>query len=224
MAQQINLCSPILLTEKRYFSAHTMAIALGVFLVLGTVLCAAWVWNLQSATQEFRATMDVQAREVASLQAALARSKANAAPVDAALGRQLQERQALLHQREAILAALQDGLLQPGSAHSDRLQLIARTIPAQVWVTALAATSTRMEISGFTQEPAALNGWVARLATSPLMQGLVLSDVTVENTSSKSPATPVVAAAAPSARAVWAFHLVNTQPALVPAATTGAKP
>ena len=47
MAQQINLSTPILLVQKRYFSANTIAISLGAFLVLGGALCAAWIWNFE---------------------------------------------------------------------------------------------------------------------------------------------------------------------------------
>lgn len=215
MAQQINLCSPILLTEKRYFSANTMAVALAVFAVLGAVLCGAWVWNLNRAANELGGTMAAQTQEVQSLQTALQHSNANAAPVDPALLRQLQERQAAVQARERLLSALQEGLMQPGAAHSDRLQLIARTIPSQVWVTALTAGTGRFDIRGYTLEPAALNEWVARLALSPLLQGLVLSDITVENASAAAakPAVAASAAASPAAgRPIWSFHLVSAPP------------
>jgi len=214
MAQQINLCSPILLTQKRYFSANTMAVALLLFLALGSALCGTWVWNLDRATRGLRETMDAQRNELAALKAAIVRNKESAAPVDAALTRQLQERRAAVQEREQLRAALLEGLVRPGEAHSDRLQLIARTIPSQVWITAVTATARRFEISGYTLEPAALNDWVARLASSPLMQGLVLSDVSVENTIATP--TKVSGAAVSSgtavARPAWSFHLVNSQP------------
>ncbi len=230
MAQQINLCSPILLTEKRYFSANTMAIALAVFLVLGAVLCGAWVWSLNRATNELLGTMDAQVRETESLRTALARSKANSGPVDAALTKQLQEREAAVQERQLLLAALQEGLMQPGAAHSDRLQLIARTVPPQVWVTGLVATGARLEINGYTLEAAALNDWVARLATSPLMQGLRLSDVSVENANTATPpgaAPATTPAASAGGRPLWAFRLVNSQPPPAPPPapnSTGARP
>lgn len=210
MAQQINLCSPILLTQKRYFSANTMAIALGVFLVLGAVLAGAWVWNLRQASAGFEATMRAQEQEIQSLQAAIARNKARAAPVDAALLQQLQMRQGTVQAREKLLAALQEGLMVPGEAHSDRLQLLARTIPPQVWITAVQADPRLFDIRGYTLEPAALNAWVDRLAASPLLRGLRLSDVQVDH-SSKAPE-------ALGTRAVWSFHLVNTQSASPPPA------
>lgn len=200
MAQQINLCAPILLTQKKYFSAHTMAASLGVFVALGCLLVAAWMWNLRGAQAQYQATMQTQGRDIANLQEALARSKAAAQPVDAALGRQLDARQQQLAQRRALLAALQEGALEPGKAYSDRLRFLASTVPAPVWVTGVSLATGKFQVAGYTLEPAALNDWVARMATHPLLQGLQLSDVQVKSV------------AAATARPVWSFELVNTRP------------
>lgn len=232
MPQQINLCTPILLTQKRYFSAQTMALTLAVFIVLGGVLCAAWVWSLHSAGAGYTQTMATQSLEVESLQAAIQRGKTSAAPVDPALVQQLQERRKAVQQRGELLIALQTGLLRPGEGHSDRLLLVARSIPAPVWVTEVKADPTRFELSGFTLEPAALNTWVDTLASSPLMRGLKLATVKVESTVAAQIKVPVAAASAAAtapvaaSRAVWSFNLVNVEP--LPAASagspTGAKP
>jgi len=228
MAQQINLCSPILLTQKRYFSAHTMVSALGVFVVLGGILCAAWVWNLQRASIGFSQAMGVQSGEVESLKSAIQRSRANAAPVDAALMVQLQDRRAAVIQREQLLAALQQGISRPGWAHSDRLQWVARSIPAPVWVSEVRVDGGRFEVSGFTLEPAALNDWVAKLGASPLMQGLKLATVKVESATVAPVRVPgaVSAASAPATpvRPVWSFNLVSVEPPPVDAAKAPGAP
>jgi Tfp pilus assembly protein PilN len=199
MPQQINLSSPLLLKPKQYFSAQTMLFALVVFLVLGGVLSGVVVWNLQKATKGYGQTMTLQSREIESLQAAIKVRKASAAPADAALVAQSQERRRAVEQRKLLLQALQQGMFRPGEGHSDRLQLVARSIPAPVWVTEVKADASRFELTGFTLEPSALNEWVSKLALSPLMQGLKLATVKVENT------------AAPP-RAVWSFNLVSVQP------------
>lgn len=204
MAQQINLCAPILLTQKKYFSAQTMLASLGVFVVLGGLLVGAWVWNLRGAEVQYQATMEAQARDVTNLQEALARSKAASQPVDAALGQQLSAGQLLLAQRRALLAALQEGVLVPGGAYSDRLRFLAATVPAPVWVTGVVLSADKFQVAGYALEPAALNDWVARMATHPLLQGLQLSDVQVKSVVA---ATPSV-----SGRPVWSFELVNTRP------------
>lgn len=230
MAQQINLCTPILLTQKRYFSAHTMTIALGVFFLLGSALCGVWVWNLGQGVAAFNQTSVANARELESLKVAIQLSKASAAPVDPALLAQLQVRRNTLAQREALREALKQGMFRPGWGHSDRLTWVARSIPAPVWITDIKMDSTRFEVTGFTLEPSALNEWVDQLAISPLMQGLKLSTVKVENATAAARAavapaapTPPASASAAPVRPVWSFHLLNVQPVAV-AATAASAP
>jgi Tfp pilus assembly protein PilN len=227
MPQQINLCTPILLTQKRYFSAHTMAIALGVFLVLGASLCGAWVWNLDRASASYKQSLASHAVELAGLKAAIQRSQASAAPVDPALLTLLTERRNTLAQREKLKEALNEGVFRPGWGHSDRMAWVARSIPAPVWISDMRMDGARFEVTGFTLEPAALNDWVDKLAVSPLMQGLKLATVKVQNATVETPAVPAAAASAASApvapaRAVWSFTLVSVEPvaqAQAPAAT-----
>ena len=209
MAQQINLCTPILLTEKRYFSAQTMVQALLVFLVVGCGLCAVWVWGLESSSRGFNDTMAAQTAEIDGLQTAIARSRASAAPVDAGLLQQIQDKRNALAARSRLLLALRDGVMVPGFAHSDRLRWVASSIPEPVWLTGVKMDDGRFEVVGFTLEPSALNQWVAKLSASPLMSSLRLAQVKVENTSLKTvSADKPVTAGAPT----WSFSLVSAEP------------
>jgi Tfp pilus assembly protein PilN len=175
--------------------------------------------------------LDAQRRDIQGLKTALDAARANAAPADANQLQQLQAQKTLLLQREKMLQALQQGLLQPGMGTSDRLQLIAQTIPAPVWVTDVKVDSSRFEVSGFTLEPAALNEWVSRLSASVLLQGLKLATVQVENTaaalSRQNAGQPVAAppaagaSALAPARATWSFNLVSAQPQAAPATAEG---
>lgn len=233
MPQQINLCALTLQKPRQQFSANTMAVALAVFVVLGSGLCATWVWNLQRAGQGFASATQTQALEMQTLQAAIDRSKAMAQPPSPELVKEAQARRADVEAKELMLRALQQGLLVPGYGHSDRLALVARSIPPEVWVTGVKADSARMEVDGFTLEPSALNDWVARLALSPLMQGLRLATVkvqstTLQNPSAANPASQTAAAnpgvgTAPG-REAWSFNLVSAQVAPVLDAATGGKP
>jgi Tfp pilus assembly protein PilN len=206
-----------------------MLIALGVFLVLGGVLCGTWVWNLDRASASFQQALTSHATEIDSLKAAIQRSQANAAPVDPALLTQLTERRNAVAQREKLKEALNEGMFRPGWGHSDRLTWVARSIPAPVWITEVRMDGSRFEVSGFTLEPAALNDWVNKLSVSPLMQGLKLATVKVENATAASIAPPAVAASAASApaapvRPVWSFNLVSVEPlATVAAAKASAR-
>ncbi len=221
MAQQINLCNPIFLTQKRYFSASTMARSLGVFVLLGGLLSGYWSWTLQSLSAGYQLSVNNNQREITRLQAAIQANRVNAAPADAAQVRDLQARQAELQQRELLLLELKRGLLREGYGHAARLQLVARSIPPQAWVTEIRADDLRLELSGYTQEPAALNGWVARLADSPLLEGQQLSVVKVERVINDARSgTPAVVAAQAGSGPLWSYTLVT---AVAPVAA-GARP
>ena len=232
MPQQINLCTPILLTQKRYFSAQTMLQALAVFVVMGGGLCAYWVWSLNAASEGFKKTLATQAHELESLQKAIAQGKTGAVPADANLAKVLQSRRTELEQRERLLQELQRGRFKPGFGHSAQLQLLAQTIPAPVWLTEVKADDKQLEVSGFTLEPAALSDWAAKLAASPLLEGQKLATVKVENASAAMTKAVVGTSASPGAssapvatpRAVWSFHLVSAIPQLAGASAAGGKP
>ena len=208
MPQQINLSQPVLLTRKRYFSARTMAQALALLLVLGGALAAFGVWSLNTATRSLQATLDAQGPELARLRAAIASGQVDAGAGAQALGQELSGARAQLRERQNTLVELRRGLMAPGQGHSARLQLVAQTIPAQAWVTEVRADISQLEVRGFTQEPAVLNGWVAKLAQSPLLRGQQLTKVKVARAD-----TP----------GLWSFTLASVlPPAALPA--SGAKP
>ena len=120
---------------------------------------------------------------------------------------ELQTASETLQRPERLLAELQRGLLREGHGHAARLQLVARTIPAQAWVTEIRAEDLRLELSGYTLEPAALNGWMARLADSPLLEGQQLSAVMVERAEAAAGTAPR-----------WAYALVTS---VVPRSVAG---
>lgn len=220
MAQQINLLTPLFLTPRRYFTAATMLQALGVFVLLGGALSAYWIWSLKLVSAGYEQSVASNQREIDRLKTALRLSQARTAPADTALVQELQARQAELREHEQRLNELRRGLLRDGQGHAARLQLLARSIPAQAWLTEIRADDQRLELAGYTQEPAALNGWMARLAESPLLQGQQLAVVKVEQIPRD------VRNLAPASYAVrgplWTYRLVTTTPA--PATTTGGQP
>ena len=223
MPQQINLCTPILLTQKRYFSAQTMVQALAILAVVGGALVSYWVWSLNASSEGFKKTLATQSRELENLQAAIAQSKAGAGPVESALPQKLQTRRVELLQREKILEAVQRGLFRPGWGHSARLQLLAQSIPPQVWLTEVRADENQLEVSGFTLETAVLSTWVNKLAASPLTKGQQLSTIKVD--SAGASVSPLLAASSTvlnSQRTMWSFNLLST--VTQSAAEAGSKP
>jgi len=215
MPQQINLCTPVHISQKQGFSAVTMAQALLVFLVFGGLLCGAWVWNLNKTSAGFTQTIESQAHDIEKLKAALETARSDAAPLGPAMVAQLQTRRAELARKEQLRLAMLEGLAQPGMGHSDRLALVAQSIPQPAWITGVKADSTHFEMNGFTLEPAVLNEWVTRLAASPLLRGLKLATVRVESAN----APPGV-----GARQIWSFNLVSEPANSAITDTPGSKP
>lgn len=225
MPQQINLCTPILLKQKRYFSALAMVQALALFVFGGAALCGYWVWSLNGASDGFRQTLAMHGGELERLRLALQGSRAAAAPIEVARNAELAARRAELQQREQLLAELQQGLYRTGYGHSARLQLVAQSIPAQVWVTRISANSAQLGLSGYTLEPAALNAWIDRLGASPLLQGQRLSALKVEQRSLErsGPGASLAPAAALGSRPVWAFELLSGAAPAAARPASGAK-
>lgn len=197
MAQQINLSTPILLTQKRYFSAQTMLVALSVFVVFGGIGMAVWVWNFQQSMDSMNETLRAQSSELDKLRLAIANNRGIVKQPAAVLQTELQQLQTAVAQREKLQQILQEGVLPAGSRYSDRLDWIARSIPATVWITGVKMDGTHFDVSGYTLEPAALTEWRAKLAQSTLMQGMELAAIKVESVRGLT------------GRERWAFYLSN---------------
>lgn len=193
--------------------------ALAIFVVVGGGLCAYGVWSLNGASESFKPTLARQSSEIQSLQTALARSKTGGASLESVLAQDLLVQSAELAKREQLLESLRRGLFQPGAGYAARLQLVAQSIPPQVWVTEVKANERQLEIKGFTLQPSALNDWASKLATSPLLEGQKLATIKVEKTHAlplKNEESPAVAAGAvaalstaTSARPTWFFSMVS---------------
>lgn len=205
MPQQINLITQIQVTRKHYFSAHAMAQALAVIVVLGGSVCTYVVWNQSVANEDIRKAILGQTKELESLQATIQESKSGVGAIAPALTQALQAQHSELLQRQKLLEQLQRSVLQPGLGHSAQLQLIAQTVPTQVWISKIKADDSHFDISGFTLEPSALNDWVGKLAASPLLKGYKLVGVKVENTPSSG--TDITAVSSSTSRPVWSFSL-----------------
>jgi len=229
MPQQINLCTAVSAPQRQRFPAAVMAGYLAASLVLLALVSGFWLWSLARSAQTYSQTLELQAREIKNLQAAIQRGRAAASPVDPALLRDVQDQRALIQQREKMLQQVSLGLFQPGAGHSDRLQLLARSIPADTWVTRVKADSTVFEVVGYTLDTSSLNDWVTRLGQNPLMHGLKLDTVAV-NLVPEAPGTvaKATAASAPAsvARPMWTFTLLSVapMPGTDASSVSGAKP
>jgi len=233
MAQQVNLCLPVLRQQKNRFAAQTLTVTTLAVLTLGGSLGAAWVYTLNQATATLKSSLDTQSKEMEALRAAIDQRAKSAIPAEQALQLEIKTRRSALQQRDSVLAALSQGLFEPGQGHAARLQLVAQSIPPDIWVSKIRADERLLEISGFTLEPAALNDWVLQLGASPLLRGQTLSAIKVDSVKPAPAPMPVRVAAAAGAAAAstpvamlpptWSFTLLsNAAPAALPA--SGVKP
>ena len=206
MPQQINLYSPVLVTQKQYFSATVMVQALAVLTLVGAAYTVYQVTSLQSRTESLKRTLATQTQALAALQQTIVQRKAATVPAGLTLAQDLQARRADLIRLESGRAQLQRGLFRPGEGHAARLALVASSIPAAAWVTGVKADPERLEVSGFTLDPDALNGWIDQLAASALLTGQRLAAVNVAKVTSVNSAS----ATPESSRPVWSFSLVSS--------------
>lgn len=203
-------------------------LSLTALLLGGGALSTAWIHYLDQATAALNVNLERQTKELEALRTAIEQRAKAAAPAEQTLLDELKSRRAALAQRDSVLAALSQGLFEPGRGHAARLQLIARSIPAQVWVTHVRADERLLEISGYTLAPDALNDWDILLAASDLLRGQTLSAIKVESAkpgmialpggSTTLPVTATAQASAPASAPVvvlppmWSFTLTRSGP------------
>jgi Tfp pilus assembly protein PilN len=204
MPQQINLCTAVLTPQRQRFQAQSLLTILLLSLLVLAALGSFWLWSLEGSSQTYRQTLDAQTSEIKSLQAVIQSSRAAAGPADPALMRNVQEQQARVQERESLLQLARQGLFKAGEGHSDRLRLLAQSIPADAWITSLKADAQSLEISGFALTPESLNEWVARLGQQPLMRGQKLSAVTLNYVAQS-------AASGLQAKPMWSFSLQSVE-------------
>ena len=180
MPQQINIFTPVLLTQKRYFSAFVIIRILAVLILCSSSLYSYWIWEIGVAANELKRKLLFGSRELKSLQIAI---KKNGLKGIAAVtvSTQVQGQRAELLKIEKIISTLQQGVTQTKDVHSVRLELLAQTIPTNVWLTGLSIEERQLVITGLTFDPALLETWIVKLVKNPILKTETLQAVKVEN-------------------------------------------
>ena len=182
MPHQVNLYSPILLAPRRHFSARAMARALAVLLLGVGLLCGWLLWRGEQQRTELKASAAFAAAERQRLNTLLAGQRA--LPQDsAALQQELAREEALLAEARQLHQATQRGLVREGRSPAALLQLLARTLPAPVWLARVQVDDGELRFSGHTLQPEALRPWLAQLGGHPLTAAQRLGVVSVEKQS-----------------------------------------
>lgn len=209
MAQQINLYNPILLAQRRYFSARAMAHAILVFAVLLALACA---WVLASAAmlrRELQGSTQAQASERQRLTQALA---AEPAASGAALEQELAQAQLAVARQRALLDELSRGRLLEGRSHAAMLRMVAQTVPPSVWLTDIRLVEDRLELGGLALQPDALRPWLTRLAQHPLLADQRLAAVKLERVTAGAGAGAGAMGSMLPGTTAWSFQLMSRTP------------
>lgn len=171
MSQQINLFNPVFLKQEKYFSALTMAQALGLILA-GSIAFygfAAYRTNLLS-------------RQAVEMGNRLAIEEARFASASAKLGPRQKSKQVesevtiaenQLRSRREVMEILQSGKLGNTEGFSDYMRAFSRQIVNGLWLTGFTveANGSGMAITGRTLQPELVPAYIRRLSQESIMQG-----------------------------------------------------
>lgn len=171
MSQQINLFNPVFLKQEKYFSALTMAQALGLILA-GSIAFygfAAYRTNLLS-------------KQVIEMGKRLAIEEARFASASAKLGPRQKSKQVesevtiaedQLRSRREVMEILQSGKLGNTEGFSDYMRAFSRQIMNGLWLTGFTvdANGSDMTITGRTLQPELVPAYIRRLSQESIMQG-----------------------------------------------------
>lgn len=197
MSYQINLRPPEVVALSVPWSMRQVVRLFMVVCVPLLLVMTAWLWELNAQTLAALAQAQAQQQAVNGLQQQLGMNEA-----DAGLVNVLQARRTEQSRLQNQLQELQRGLLVQGAGHSARLSLLAKTIPASVWLTQVKLDTHTFELTGATLEPAALHTWLETLAAEPLLKNQNLNAIKLERISANSPL-----AARTGIAPIWQFTL-----------------
>ncbi len=171
MSQQINLFNPILLRQKKYFSALTMVQALTLIL-FGTLLVALYV-NYRSSGLQAEADKTSAQLGLAQVQQVRINAEFGAREPNSALATELQKTSADVKALQQLFDLLQTGEIGNTRGYSAYLQAFARQISDGLWLTGLMIQGAGNEIAlhGRTLQPDLVPAYINRLAREPVMQG-----------------------------------------------------
>ncbi len=184
MSQQINLFNPIFLKQKKYFSAETMAQALGLIL-LGCVLLAAYaryeVSMLGKEAEKTSAQLSAQQAQLNNVNAAFASRRKNEA-LEGEVAKAEAEAKAL----QQVFDVLQKGEFGNTKGYAAYMQAFARQIVNGVWLTGFSIYGAGNEIGlqGRALQPSLVPAYLNRLKRESVLQGKSFAALDMQSPSS----------------------------------------
>ncbi|WP_019141383.1 hypothetical protein [Noviherbaspirillum massiliense] len=171
MSQQINLFNPIFLKQKKYFSATTMAQALGMILAGALLLGAYTSYQVSALSKEVEAT----SAQLASTQAQLTSLNAQFGKRqrNQQLEQDVQKAEAEIRSMQQALDTLRRGDLGNTKGYAEYMRAFARQIVGGVWLTGFGISGAGSEIGlqGRALKPDLVPVYISRLKHEPALQG-----------------------------------------------------
>ncbi len=181
MSQQINLFNPLFLKKKRYFSAATMAQALGV---LAVGLAAFYGYAryqetlLEAEAQTATRTFEAEKARLAKFTADFAPGKAQNETEKAIAGTQAE-----IAARQALLSQLQTGVLGNTRGYSAFLGAFARRTRPGVWLTSIQIGSGEdsLALAGRALQGELVSELLAQYKLEPALKGRPFNGMSIVN-------------------------------------------
>ena len=171
MSQQINLFNPIFLRQKKYFSALTMAQALGVIL-LGVIGIYGYSMFKSGGLAEEAASA---AAKMAATQQKLAKVSTEFAPrkKDEALAKDLEKAEAEHASLQQAMTRLKNDEFGDRKGYSAYLRAFARQIVGDLWLTGFSidGAGSAIGIQGRALQPELVPVYLGRLTQEAVLQG-----------------------------------------------------
>ena len=178
MSQQINLYNPQFLERKKYFSAVTMAQALGL-LVLGLAVFYAFAFwqgrDLARQTAESSRAYELQKQRFAKATAELSPQK-----LETQLDQDLKNADAAIALRKAMLREIRSGTGNP-NAYSEYLRAFARQTVQGLWLTGIQISEggEQLSLTGRAMRPDLVPVLIGRLRQEPVLRGRPLEALAI---------------------------------------------
>lgn len=211
MTQHLNLALPDESKDNVDYSARSILIVLVILYFIGSCVTFYICSFLGNEKSKLEYDFNNNNSTISKMSTALTIAKKMKAPetnrdkTNSADAKQIE-----LDKAQKKLAALQRDILQIGEGASDRLSLVARTIPSSMWISDLKTDNSRFEVSGIALNTADINSWISSLSSSPVLKGLKLKAVEIDAIADETGKTPV-----PPVSSAPAVAPANRQPQLV---------
>jgi len=221
MSQQINLYNPIFLKQKKTFSAVNMLDALAL-LLLGVAAFYAYA-SIETLNLD-RQSVET-ARQYEQAKAQLAQTSALHAPkqLDASLDAEVNNLQAQLSARRAMLDKLGVGLAASDISYAEYMRALARQSVGGLWLTGfkIGKGGAEIEITGRALQPELVPAYIRRLSQERAMHGRAFDSLSMTQREDALPAGPSRPAGAPASYIYTEFQLVSGHAGLPAVADAG---